>query len=303
MLASGNAETSGKNGGRTFYACYPHPNFPTLSITGQSCALQCKHCNAHYLQGMRHCPTPETLYRTCVDLASNGAQGVLVSGGFNNEGYVPFDPFLDKIEKVKQETGLFINIHPGLVPRRLARDLGRAGVDQADFDMIGDDETVRFVTGLDRTVEDYKKTLHSLAESLPHVAPHICIGLYGGKIKGEFKAIQLASEVNISVLVFLVVTPTPNTVFEKIHAPPLQSVVEVMERAKRSFQNTELALGCMRPRAEREELELAALRAGVNRIEIPCTETIKTAEKMGFHVQKLKGCCSIPSSLTGEFLG
>ncbi|MBC7219861.1 MAG: radical SAM protein, partial [Hadesarchaea archaeon] len=60
-------------------------------------------------------------------MSSKGAVGVLLSGGFNAEGYVPFEPFLDTIEKIKEQTGLFISAHTGLVPEWLAKEIGSAG--------------------------------------------------------------------------------------------------------------------------------------------------------------------------------
>jgi len=288
---------------RKFYACYPNPRFPAISITGESCALSCKHCNHHYLHSMIPCPFPDLLFKTCVKLEKNGARGVLLSGGYNSEGYVPFEPFLDEIGKIKRETGLFISAHTGLVPDRLAKDLGRAGVDQADFDLIGEDDTIRSVLGLDRRVEDFEKAMNALDNALSHVAPHVCIGLHGGELMGEQRAIEMAAKIDPSVLVLLVMIPTKGTAFEEVSSPPLERVEEVLKLARQTLPETEIALGCMRPRSGRGELELAALRVGVSRIELPAQATIKAAEKMGLQVQKLDACCSVPPDAVEGFIG
>ena len=288
---------------RKFYACYPNPRFPAISITGESCALSCKHCNHHYLHSMVPCPFPDLLFKTCAKLEENGARGVLLSGGYNSEGYVPFDPFLDEIEKIKRETDLFISAHTGLVPDRLAKELGRAGVDQADFDIIGEDDTIKSVLGLDRRVEDFGMAMNALDNALPHVAPHICIGLHGGELKGEHRALEMATKIDPSVLVLLVIIPTKGTAFEEVDSPPLERVEEMFKLARQTLPETEIALGCMRPRAGREDLELAALRAGVSRIEIPSQSTIKAAEQMGLQVQKLEACCSVPPEVVEGFVG
>jgi len=284
----------------TFFSCYPHPKFPTISITSDKCALNCKHCGRRYLRHMISCLTPDVIFPPCSKLASNGAQGVLLSGGYNGEGYVPFEPFLDAIERVKRETGIFISTHTGLVPGWLAHELGRVGVDLADFDLIGDDETIKLVLGIDRTVEDYRRSLHVLKRSLPHVVPHICIGLHAGEIKGERAALEFAAEIRPQALVLLVLMPTPGTGVAHLPAPRPAEGGEVIAEARLKFPMAMLALGCMRPRdAGRVELELQALRSGVDRMEVPSEQTIEAARKLGLRVLRLDACCSIPSELTG----
>ena len=279
---------------RTFYACYPHPKFPTISITGDECALNCKHCGKHYLRHMLYC-SPSVLFRTCSNLAANGARGVLLSGGYNSEGYVPFEPFLDAIERVKRETGLFLNIHTGLMPAWLARELGRVGVDMASVDVVGSDETIEFVTGLKRTTNDYERTLRNLSSTIPHVVPHICIGLHGGEIRGEGGAIEIATRAKISALVFLVIVPTTNTAFQNISPPEPEVVGELIAEARLRMPDTMLALGCMRPRnVRRAEFELVALRSGVDRMELPNEKTIKSAHGMGLRIKRLNACCAVP---------
>jgi len=286
----------------TFFACYPHPRFPTLSITGDACALRCKHCGRRYLRQMIACPTPDILYSTCLELAANGARGMLLSGGYNAEGYVPFEPFLDAIERVKRETGLFISAHTGLVPEWLALELGRAGVDLTDFDLIGDDKTIGLVLGIDRTVEDYRLAMRALKRSLPHVVPHICIGLHVGELRGESRALDVAAEIEPQAVVLLVLTPTPGTEFEGLTTPSPDAVERVAAEARLRFPDAQLALGCMRPRGpQRVEIEFAALKAGVDRMEIPSEETIEAARKFGLHVRRLDACCAVPAELTGVF--
>lgn len=284
--------------GRVLWACYPHPRFPTISITGNMCALRCKHCEGHYLRHMLPCTTPEELRSTCLKLASNGARGVLLSGGCNSEGYVPFEPFIDAIAWVKRKTKLFVSIHPGLMPRWLVHELGKAGVDMADFDLIGDDDTIKLVLGIDRKARDYHRTLKVLIDEIPYVAPHICVGLHAGKLKGERRALEMISDLNIATLVFLALVPTWGTKFEDVSSPSPKAFAELIGEAKSKFPHVPLALGCMRPRdGQRVKLELAALRSGIDRIEIPSEQTIETARRLGFLVRRLDACCAIPTEL------
>jgi uncharacterized radical SAM superfamily protein len=283
---------------RVLWACYPHPRFPTLSITGNMCALHCKHCEGHYLRYMLPCTTPEELRSTCLALASGGARGVLLSGGCNSEGYVPFEPFIDAIELVKRETKLFLSIHPGLMPRWLAHELGKAGVDMADFDFVGDDETIKLVLGIDRKVRDYRRTLKALIGEIPYVSPHICVGLHAGKLKGERRALEMISDLDITTLVFLTLVPTWGTKFEDVGSPSPEVLAELISEARSKFPDIPLALGCMRPRdGRRVELELAALQSGIDRIEMPSERTIEIARGLGFTVRRLDACCAIPTEI------
>lgn len=260
--------------------------------------MNCKHCGRRYLRQMVSCQTPDVLRKTCLELASNGARGVLISGGYNSEGYVPFEPFVDAVRRVKEETGLFISIHPGLMPSRLARELGEAGVDAADFDLIGNDETAELVLGIRKGVEDYRRALRDLTREIPHVAPHICVGLHSGEIKGERKALEMAAEADASTLVFLVLIPTLGTQFERVRPPSPAAVGELVAEARLKFPEATLALGCMRPRGDgRVETELQALRAGVDRIELPSAETLEKARAMGLEVKKLDACCAVPNDV------
>ncbi len=279
----------------TFFACYPHPKFPTISITGERCALNCKHCGGRYLKAMISCPSPEVFYLTCEKIARNGARGVLVSGGYNEEGWVPFEDFIDAIERIKLETGLFLNVHTGLVPGWIARELGRAGVDMASFDLIGDDETIELILGMDKTVGDYRRALEALEREIPNVVPHVCVGLHAGELRGELTALEIAAGSNCSALVLLALVPTVGTKFEGADPPMPAAIGEMVARARLRLPRATLALGCMRPRgAERVEIEQQALRSGIDRIEIPDGRTIEAARAMGLEVKRLEACCAVP---------
>lgn len=282
----------------TLLACYPHPKFPTLSITGTWCALSCKHCNRYYLRSMTPCVTPEAFYRECLKRFKNGARGALISGGYNSEGWVPLEGFLDAIERVKRETGLFLNAHLGLAPDWLVRELGRVGLDMVSFDLIGSDETVRLILGIQKKVKDYERVLRVLERSIPRVVPHICIGLHEGEIKGERKALEMAAKANISGLVFLVLIPTSGTAFQNVSPPEPAEVGKIIAEARLKFPETPLALGCMRPRTNnRAEFEIQAIKSGIDRMELPSSSAIEASRKLGLHVKKLEACCGIPTEV------
>ena len=64
--------------------------YPAISITGSQCALSCDHCQGKILEGMISAGTSGPLIEKCIDLANRGAQGVLISGGCDEEGRLPW---------------------------------------------------------------------------------------------------------------------------------------------------------------------------------------------------------------------
>lgn len=275
----------------------PEPNFPAISLTGDECALNCDYCEGRYLEGMMSVGNPQELYEICISLDSNGAHGVLLSGGYNEDGHVPFEPFLDTISDIDAETGLFVSVHSGLVSDGLAQELGSAGIDLVDFDFITDDATIRSRLEMEKTATDYKRSLNLVVREIPHVAPHILLGLSGKNLLAEREALTALSDVEISALVFLVIIP-PDFSPEEYSVPSPEEVGKFVARARLDFPEIPLALGCMRPRnEERKVLETKAIEAGIDRIVLPSKEALKAAREKGLKIRKLEACCSVPDSV------
>src|SRR3990172_3371417 len=62
--------------------------FAAISVTGKKCALRCGHCQEKLLESMIPAEDPETFLGVTDRLHSNGALGILVSGGANQHGEV-----------------------------------------------------------------------------------------------------------------------------------------------------------------------------------------------------------------------
>lgn len=280
---------------RKFLACYPQPAFPSVSLTGTKCDLSCKHCMGKYLRFMIPCEKPEELLRVGFELAAQGAKGLLISGGYNSAGYVPLEPFLGALRLLKKETGLFLNLHTGLVPKGLVQELAEIEVDMVSFDLVGDGETVEMVSGIRRGPEEYGAVLAELLSSIPHVVPHLCLGLHAGRMVGESRAIRMLMELEVRSVVFLVLIPTRGTPFERVPPPQLVEVERIFTEARERLPRAELILGCMRPGGRyREKLDELALRKGFSRIALPSPRTVGLAKEMGLEVERLEGCCAIP---------
>ena len=58
---------------KTEYYCSSPNAFPSISVTGSSCALRCKHCGGIVLNTMYPATTPERLITLCKELKEKGA--------------------------------------------------------------------------------------------------------------------------------------------------------------------------------------------------------------------------------------
>jgi len=250
--------------GREIRFYHPLPHFPAVSITGEWCALRCKHCMGKYLQGMTPIRSPEKLKEFSIRLEERGGVGILVSGGCTPDGRVPLERFYDALRWIKENTELIINVHTGLIDEEGAEELASTGIDIASVDVVGSDETIRRVYGLRATVEDYRKTLKQM--------------------------------------VILALIPTPGTPMEEVRPPPPRDVAKVTSLARLLMPETSISLGCMRPRAERESLETLCLKAGADRMVLPSRATRSWAESQDLKILELDGCCSIPEKLEARAL-
>ena len=282
---------------------YPQPSFPAVSVTGRGCALNCKHCGGHYLEGMADVGTPEKLKEYCLSLEARGGAGLLVSGGSTTEGRVPLRPFLPTLRWVKENTGLIVNLHTGMLDMEEAEEIATTGVDIASVDVVGSDETLREVYGLDASVEDYGDTLRNLEEAgVPTVAPHVCVGLHFGELRGEHRSLDIIGRIDPEVIVFLGLIPTPGTEMADVPPPRVDDVVDVISAAVERFPEADVSLGCMRSRRDKEEMERRAIQAGASRVAVASRSTLEWAREQGYAVKVLDGCCTIPERLEERVL-
>jgi hypothetical protein len=260
-----------------------HPTKTTaVSLTDRSCGLNCAHCGGHYLEDM---VTLEEA-RSLVDAGE--ATSLLISGGCSATGKVPFVPHAKELEGLSRHARL--NFHVGLVDEEEAALVGSIA-SAVSFDFIGDDETIREVYGLSARVEDYLRSYAALRKHA-NVIPHICIGLRGGEISGERAAIRMLKAAGAGSLVFIVLIPTPGTLYAGVKPPALSEVASILAEARLEFPPLEVALGCMRPGGRyRRALDVLALYAGVNRIVNPTSQAARTAGYLGLSVQYGEECC------------
>lgn len=268
--------------------------FPGISITGTVCRLQCEHCKGVLLRNMLCATTPEALFDVCLRVKEAGSVGCLVTGGSNEDGSVPLKKFIPALKKVKDELGLNVVVHTGLVDEELAEGLAYAGIDAAMMDVVGSDETIRNVLKLNKTVIDYESSLDNLKKHHVPIIPHIVVGIHYGRILGEKKAIEIVSKYKPDALVIVALMSITGTPMENVPPPSPADVMRVILFARLLMPNIPITLGCARPRsALRSAMDVLALKAGVNGIAYPSEEAYKFAIRLGLNVIVHDYCCSL----------
>jgi len=274
----------------------PTGKFPAISITGSECALNCEHCDRKYLDGMKHILKSNDLEKYLLDLYNNGGTGALISGGCEPDGSIPLLEFIDTIKNIKNDTNLIINAHTGLLNEETAKKLAEAKVDIISFDINMDEEVIRNIYHLDRDREDYKIAINILQKYDLNIVPHICIGLYYGKLHKELESIKVLKEINPKLIVVIVLIP-PKTSKNFFESPKPSDIAKVIATIRFLLPNSEISLGCMRPRKEiKEDIEKYALKAGITRIEIPSRNSLKWFKKVNPDIKFrfISACCAIP---------
>lgn len=278
---------------KTKYYCSSPTSFPTISVTGTACSLNCKHCGGKVLETMQPTLQPEELFNLCKRLKQNGAEGCLISGGCLPDGSVPLEKFVNSIGRVKRELGLTIFVHTGIIKPQTASALKEASVDAALIDVLGSQETIRSMLNLKVSTEDYADSLHALQDAGLSFVPHIIVGLNGGRLDGELTALKMIGEVNPSALVVIAFMPIHGTEMEKTLPPKPTDIAKVSAAARLMFPKTPLILGCMRPKGKaRSETDVLSLKAGVDAIAFPSEEAIKYVESRGWKTAFSSYCCA-----------
>jgi len=267
--------------------------FPSISVTGSFCALNCEHCERRILGTMISAQTPERLVEVCKDAKRRGAVGCLISGGCLPDGSVPLGRFIDAIAEIKCSLGLTIVTHTGLIDFATAKGLKEAGVDAVSIDILGADETIREIYHLDASTKDYEESLEALSASGIPFTPHVLVGLHYGSLKGELNALGMIAKYRPSALILIVFFPIRGTGMESVGPPSPETVMEVLVQARRMMPKVPIALGCARPKGKhRVKMDTLAVEAGVNAIAFPSLEAIKKAESLGLEISFSPVCCS-----------
>jgi uncharacterized radical SAM superfamily protein len=279
---------------RSRHYCGSTKEFPTVSVTGCSCSLNCRHCGGKVLETMHPATTPTKLFDLAKRLKSEGAKGLLISGGCLPDGSVPLDDFAPVLGRLKHELGLTVFVHTGIVNIQTAQALKEAGVDAALIDVLGSEETIKQTLNLNVTVNDYAESLRALTEAGLNVVPHVIIGLKNGEIDGEPQALSLIAEnAKPKAVVIIAFMPIHGTEMATAPTPPPLTIARTAAATRATFPETPLALGCMRPKGkQRAETDLYALKAGADAIAFPSDQAVEYAKLHGYRVEFSSYCCA-----------
>jgi len=267
--------------------------YPAVSLTGNRCELQCEHCKGRLLDPMIQVTEPDELIRKAVYLQRRGALGLLLSGGSDRRGRLPWAKYSDAIGEMVEKTGLHVSAHVGFPDVDTCRQLEKIGVRQALLDVMGAEETASGVYHLEglQTVRD---ALKSISQSRLRLVPHIVAGLHYGRMKGEEAALQMLSRHHPAALVVVVLTGLKGTPMAGIAPPSPLEVARLIAKARLLMPHLPISLGCERPRnKEGTELERLALRAGITRMAVWSEEAIAEASTLGLRPRFQPTCCSV----------
>lgn len=274
----------------------------SISLTGKQCELQCSHCNS---QSLKHMSDIHTANKS--ENFSN-YNSLLISGGSNKQGSLNLEDKISDLE-VFVKSQLNLNIHTGLATSQtlnvLKKLLKLANSKQnisISFDFLAHTQTIKDVYNIPKTKEDYLHSLLALKTleakesdtTSPNaiIIPHVCIGLWGGKIFGEFEALDILHSIGFKKIIFIVFKPTLNTNFENKCPPNLNEVKKVFQKGIDLFGFEKIQLGCMRPTGKyRDNLDNMAIEVGIRHIVMPSKLAIKKAKEMNLNINYKHECC------------
>jgi uncharacterized radical SAM superfamily protein len=267
--------------------------YPAVSLTGNQCELLCEHCKGRLLTPMVQVTEPDDLVRKALYFQKRGAHGLLLSGGADRRGRLPWAKYEDAIRMIAEASGLFLSAHVGFPDLETCLRLKKLGLRQALLDVMGDEETASRVYHL-KGLQTVRHALESISQSGLPLAPHIVVGLHFGMLKGEEAALQMLSQYNPVVLVFVVLTALKGTPMAGIKPPSPLEVARLIAKARLLMPRLPISLGCERPRNKQGiEMEKLALRAGITRMAVWSDEVLQEASRLGLSPRFQSTCCSV----------
>ncbi len=265
----------------------PGGKYLAISVTGYACELLCDYCRGRWLRGMIPAPTPSELERVLGKLARRGINGILVSGGFNREGYLPVERFIHVLREFKKQyPHVVVSLHSGLMPLELLEELTDV-VDVIDLE-IPLTRSQRVQMHIAYSIREYLMFALRAQALKFRVVPHLLLGLPGNSALEEMRnAVYIAATLRpiIAVLLYYV---------ESLESP--RCVIERLRRVALAIKRYVggLSLGCMRPlHIKSREYTLYTL---LTRVANP-----SPVLRRYFQGEVLRYCCSAP--LAEPFIG
>jgi len=273
--------------------------------------LMCEHCKAKYLSFMHPAESVPQLRALAKRLAKKGAKGFLISGGCDREGnLLNLKRMLPDIRELHNQ-GFVIKLHTGFVDREMAKELAYS-IDVASMEFPSSLSAIKEIFHLNSGIEKYIQTFRNLYEAgVKHIVPHVCIGLYHGRLSDEFLAIKKIKDIFIpEKIVFIVFIPTPGTPCSQDRLPLPSDVKKVFSYAKALLPETTLILGALRPRFFNirgiswdyiYEVEMASIEGGASGIEVPSRKTLEFLKKQ-YRLLQIEAFGALPQAYESRFI-
>ncbi|MFW5781989.1 MAG: hypothetical protein ACOCWO_01710 [Candidatus Muiribacteriaceae bacterium] len=257
-----------------FFPC----NTLSVSLTGRSCEFSCPYCNGHFLRNMKTpgCEVPQ------------GITSLLISGGVDSRGVIPFDKFQDMLAGYR-EKGIRINLHTGLVNSQ-SNIPHENYADHISFDFTLDDDVITLTSGGRYTSDHYIESLDLLKGSGIPITPHIMVGINRGEVVKEYEALKMLAAKGFDKIALLVFMPSDGTEWKNISAPDVGDVGKVFAFSVNNF--AEVTLGCMRPGGSyRDRLDMEAYHCGIRRFVMPSRKLREFVSSNNIKVVEEYECC------------
>jgi len=261
----------------------PQKTLP-VSVTGQSCSLNCAHCGGHFLKAM--VPIEEALK----EAEKRKVSSCLISGGCDKKGRVPIGkPRAEEAAYLKKDYK--INMHVGMLEDYDIDEVCRLA-DVISLDIPVSTKVIREVYGLDYERDDYIN-LYSKLRAKTKVVPHICLGLTDSpELEDENILLEKLSEIKPDNLCYIIFTPVAGTLFENKKPPVAAKVQTIFKKTVEVLLETRIYLGCMRPGGKyRDEIDIAAVEAGLDGIVMPSKKAIERVKELGIESVWKQECC------------
>jgi uncharacterized radical SAM superfamily protein len=245
------------------------------------------------LEPMIKVTEPAELIKRCNRLNQSEYFGILLSGGSDHKGRLPWRRYYSAIKKIKEETSLFVSAHVGFPDQETCCQLKEAGINQALVDVMGDDDTSSNIYNLDN-LNPVIQALNNIKKADIPLIPHIVAGLYYGKVKAEYQALEIIRQYLPTALVIVVLNPLRGTPLAHVEPPSPLEVGRLIAKARLMMPSIPISLGCERPRAKKGKLlEKLAIRAGINRMAIWSDDAIEEARNLSLRPLFQPTCCSL----------
>ena len=261
----------------------PGKYYPSLSVSGRRCLLNCPYCLGKYLRDMLDVSNPVRLREVMDAYYSSGARGFLISGGFNREGYLLVrSEHLKVIREFKRDHDVIVSMHLGLAPQSLVEEVWESGIDFIDFEIPPSSKYIAYMKNLpDVRLEEFFK-LYGLYESLARdfAVPHLVLDSVTSTSHEELEVMERIRMFNPHLFVALIeIRDNPPNDFSRVY--------KALKTARRYFR--EVSLGCMRSPIFKKKYDRYIVSEGlVDRIAVPEPSLIKEG------LPVVWACCSVP---------